>query len=280
MSFHLPLFGQMRRDGDSPFWGSFWAALLHGSEPASGRLKGQWVRARLCRRGDRVAGLRSGRLGRRALSRFMAAAILEYLERVPDFGRSAPVQAAEGLALWSGSPRHGTTSEPVGRSSPAPGSIVRGQWRRSCGRRPAADWVEAETRLSELRDRLSRRPRAVSFEGRTGQSPRDMVRERLAKLEAARAVNDADRVLEIYRIWRHRSTTSDGRRSTSDLAKWFLSSDPSPAAYRQSSGRRGAARRAVRRELRRPRSKGPACAPHCRRSGEAWASVRVVLSRI
>ena len=82
-----------------------------------------------------------------ALSRLMAAAILEHLERVARLSDHLSTQATQGLALLERIAEAWNDRDAIGRFEfPHRGSSGPDRWPRSCGPIEAADWVEAETR--------------------------------------------------------------------------------------------------------------------------------------
>ena len=63
----------------------------------------------------------------------------------------------------------------------------------------AADWAEAETRLSDFEVEFPDDPESAVTQGTNWREPATpRSKSGLAQLEAAREVNDPDRVLEIY----------------------------------------------------------------------------------
>ena len=87
----------------------------------------------------------------------------------------------------------------------------------------AADWVEAETRLNDFEAEFPDDPELSSLKEELARARNDIIKSGLDQLDAARAANDADRVLEIYQGLV--PSLDDERRAAldHDLAKWFLS---------------------------------------------------------
>ena len=87
----------------------------------------------------------------------------------------------------------------------------------------AADWAEAETRLNDFELRFPDDPELSSLREELATTRNEFIKSGVAQLDAARAVNDADRVLEIYQGLAR--SLDDERRGAldRDLAKWFLS---------------------------------------------------------
>ena len=100
----------------------------------------------------------------------------------------------------------------------------------------AADWAEAETRLSDFEADFPDDPELSSLKEELARTRNDLIKSGLDQLDAARAVNDADRVLEIYQSLV--PSLDDERRAVldRDLAKWFLESDPPSPAHGQGAG--------------------------------------------
>ena len=87
----------------------------------------------------------------------------------------------------------------------------------------AADWAEAETRLNDFEAGFPDDPELSALKEELAKTRNDIIKSGLDQLDAARAVNDADRVLEIYQGLVR--SLDDERRAAldRDLAKWFLS---------------------------------------------------------
>jgi hypothetical protein len=87
----------------------------------------------------------------------------------------------------------------------------------------AANWVAAETRLDELEASYPNDPELTAMREQLARAQHDAVQETLSQLSAARAVNDPDRVLEIYQVVVPSLDQAERTRLEQDLAKWFLS---------------------------------------------------------
>ncbi len=206
-----------------PSWASSARPFRSWPWPAPGRLaRLAWARAGLSAASAVLAFVLAG-WGVAALSRITAAAILEYLERA--------ARLSERLSV--GRPRYLLSLERIAESleqrrdsvasSPAPGLDRARSMAEIVRAARAADWVEAETRLNEFEADFPDDPELSTLKEELARSRNDVIKSGLDQLDAARAVNDPDRVLEIYQDL----VPITGRRATGalerDLAKWFLS---------------------------------------------------------
>jgi hypothetical protein len=158
-----------------------------------------------------------------ALSRLMTAVVLEHFERVNSTADRFAGQVADAVALLE---RMTVAMETGGRpsvSSPAP-TLDRARAMAEVVRATiAADWGDATARLSGFETDFPDDPDLPAMREELAIAREKMARDRLAELEAARAVNDTDRVFEIYQDLA--PALGDEQRSSleQDLAKWFLS---------------------------------------------------------
>jgi hypothetical protein len=158
-----------------------------------------------------------------ALSRLMTAAIREHFEGANHTADRFAVQVAEAVALLE---RMTVAMENGGRSAvsrPAPALDRARAMAEVVRATSAADWDDATARLNEFETDFPDDPDLPALKEELANARETRARDRLAELEAARAVSDTDRVLEIYQDLA--PALGDERRSSleQDLAKWFLS---------------------------------------------------------
>jgi hypothetical protein len=84
------------------------------------------------------------------------------------------------------------------------------------------DWEAAETRLRALAVAFPDDPELARLEKALSASRSQSTQEQLAQLEAARGVNDPDRVLELYRGVLPTLEPEQRTALESDVARWFL----------------------------------------------------------
>jgi hypothetical protein len=157
------------------------------------------------------------------LSRLMTAAILERLERANDTADRFAVQVVEAVALLE---RMTVAMENGGRpavSRPAPALDRARAMAEVVRATSAADWDDATARLNEFETDFPDDPDVPTLKKELADAREKRARDRLAELDAARTVNDTDRVFEIYQDLA--TALSEEQRSSleQDLAKWFLS---------------------------------------------------------
>jgi hypothetical protein len=87
----------------------------------------------------------------------------------------------------------------------------------------AANWVVAQTRLEELEASYPNDAELAEVRDQLARAQHDEVQVTLSQLSAARAVNDPDRVLEIYQVVLPSLDQAERTKLEQDLAKWFLS---------------------------------------------------------
>jgi hypothetical protein len=178
------------------------------------------------------AGLRAGSVGLvfvltgwgvAAFSRITAAAILLYLDRVACVSDELLAQASRGLSLLERIAE--TIDKNAGLAvSSAASNMERARSMAEIERATkSAEWLEAETRLREFEIAFPDDPRLSSLQNSLASAREGTVRQSLALLDAAREVNDHERVLDIYHDL---APSLEGQQRASverDLAKWFLS---------------------------------------------------------
>jgi hypothetical protein len=158
-----------------------------------------------------------------ALARVTAVSILEYLEQIARLSEHLSRRASEGLALLE----RMTEIWEQRRDSAASGSasgLDRARLMAEIVRAARAeDWVEAETRLNDFAVGFPDDPELLTLREELARNRNDVIKSGLDQLDAARTVNDTDRVLEIYQGLVR--SLDDERRTVldHDLAKWFLS---------------------------------------------------------
>jgi hypothetical protein len=86
----------------------------------------------------------------------------------------------------------------------------------------SAQWVEAESLLHAFEGEFPGDPNLDRLRAQLTLSRRDATQEQLAQLEAARQVNDPDRVLELYQVVARGLQTEARASLERDLAKWCL----------------------------------------------------------
>ena len=191
---------------------------LAGVGPAGPAL---WVRAGLHSLFAVLAFTLAG-WGVTALSRLTAAAILESLEPFARLSAHLCARAAEGLALLERMAQ-GLAQRPQPVGVPPANGLDRARSMAEIVRAAGAgDWVEVETRLRDFEVEFPEDPELSSLKEELAKSRNALIKNKLDRLEAARAVNDADRVLEIYQDLV--PSLDEERRAVldPDLAKWFL----------------------------------------------------------
>jgi len=157
------------------------------------------------------------------LSRLTAAAISEYLERFSRASDELATRAARSVALLENISRAlEQRSESGGLGDAAQAGRARSL--AEIGRATRnAQWVEAETLLRDFDVEFPGDPRSAVLWEDLAAARRGAIEEGLAQIEAARNVNDPDRVLELYHVLAS-SLANEARRSLEgDLATWFLS---------------------------------------------------------
>ena len=192
---------------------------LAGAGPAG---PPEWARAGL-RVGFSVLAFFFTGWGIMVVARVTAASILAYLERDARLSEHLSMRVYEGLALLERMAENLEQRRELVVSSPA-SELDRARSMAEIMRAAkAADWAEAETRLNDFEARFPDDPELSSLREELATTRNDIVTSGLDQLDAARKVNDPDRVLEIYQGL---VRSLDGDRRTTldrDLAKWFLS---------------------------------------------------------
>jgi hypothetical protein len=209
-------------------WGLAASGLLFGvlrliSEPG-GWPSGQvgWSRALVAAAiGGLVFGVAGWALG--AFCRLTAALVLDHQETATRVADDRSIQVAKGIVLLeralAGVVHRETSVVPTPmlglERARALAEIIRAT--------NAADWVEADKRLSEFETGFPDDPELETMKDDLASARAGTIEKALAELDAAREVNDPDRVLEIhaevavYLEPAHRTTLDQ------ELAKWFLS---------------------------------------------------------
>jgi hypothetical protein len=157
-----------------------------------------------------------------ALVRALAASILAHLEWVAQLSEQMSMRALEARALLERM-AESLEQRPESVASSSVSGLDRARSMAEIVRAAkAADWVEAETRLSDLEASFPNDPDLSSLKEELAKTRNDIIKSGLDQLDAARAVNDADRVLEIYQGLVR--SLDDERRGglDRDLSKWFL----------------------------------------------------------
>lgn len=85
-----------------------------------------------------------------------------------------------------------------------------------------ADWADAETNLGLLRDRYPDDPQLARAEADLLRARNEAAQELLGKLEAAREVNDPERVIELRDKLKPLLASDALKTMDRDLARWFL----------------------------------------------------------
>jgi hypothetical protein len=158
-----------------------------------------------------------------ALSQLTALSIAAYLQRLSVLSGELSTQANRGLALLE---RIADTLEiraSTAASSPAAGLERSRSMAEILRAARAADWVEAEMRLGQFEVEFPDDPELGSLKEELAKARAGSTKEGLARLEAAREANDADRILEIYPDVVRSLDDTQRAPLASDLAKWFLS---------------------------------------------------------
>ncbi len=214
--------------GEWAGWGFAVLGILRGAVPLVELANAQpaglsvWVRADLWAAIAVLAFVLVG-WGLSVLARVTAASILEYLERAARLSDHLTTRASDGLALLERIAQSLEQRRESAAASSGSGldrvramaEIVRAA--------KAADWDDAETRLNDFEARFPEAPELATLREELARTRNDIIKSGLDQLDAARAVNDADRVLEIYQG--HVRSLDDEQRAALDreLAKWFLS---------------------------------------------------------
>jgi hypothetical protein len=250
---------------------------LAGGGPAA---PGFWVRAGLHSLSAVLAFTLAG-WGVTAISRLTAAVILGYLEAFARLSDHLSARVSEGLTLLERM-AEGLAQRSGQVVAPSASGLERARSIAEIVRAAeAGDWVEVETRLSDFEADFPEDPELSSLKKDLTKSRDGFIKNSLGQLEAARAVSDADRVLEIYQ---HLLPSLDPeRRATLDpeLAKWFLGLIHRrlrvgkvqvdvvqlAARFAESFGAtvEGASVRASLPTLRRSVGLCPRCAPNCKK---------------
>ncbi len=217
----------LARTGTWVGWGLVTLGLVAGLErivvPAidgqatSGEWGRAWVGAGFAILAYGLAGL-----GSAVLARMTAAAIREYLDRVAHLSDDLLSLAARGVAdldrIAQVLDEAGASALRADQSGPDRSRLfadVRHATR-------ASQWAEARLLLSAFAADYPDDPRRAVLEAELEQAIHSANQQQLAKLEAARDVNDPEGVLESYQIMVG-SLAADARAALDrDLAKWFL----------------------------------------------------------
>jgi hypothetical protein len=148
------------------------------------------------------------------------ATLFDHASRLSDDISS---QASRALALLEQIALE-TGHRDVAPSSSSPKSIERARSTAEILRATGeAEWAEAENRLSEFEIQFPDDPELRTLRDELKVAREGAIGKSLAQLEAAREVNDTNRVLEIYDVLA-RSLEGPQRDSLdNELAKWFLS---------------------------------------------------------
>jgi hypothetical protein len=214
--------------GEWAGWGFAVLGILRGAVPlvelsAAGPAgPAAWARAGLWAAFAVLAFVLAG-WGVTAVVRVMVALIMDYLERANRLSEHLSIRASEGIAVL------GRLTENLERhrdsvSSSSASGIDRARSMAEIVRAARAqDWAEAETRLNDFAANFPDDPELSNLTEELVRNRNDLIKTGLDQLDAARTVNDPDRVLEIYQGL---VRSLDGDRRTTldrDLAKWFLS---------------------------------------------------------
>jgi hypothetical protein len=214
--------------GEWAGWGFAVLGILRGAVPLV-ELAGTgptgpavWVGAGLSAAFAVLAFILAG-WGMTALARVAAASILEHFDRVAQLADHLSMRASQGLALVE----QITESLEQRRDRVAPSSASGLDRARSMAEivraAKAEDWAEAETRFNEFAAGFPDDPELSTLREELARSRNEIIKSGLVQIDAARTVNDPDRVLEIH----HGLVKSldEERRAAldRDLAKWFLS---------------------------------------------------------
>jgi len=182
---------------------------------------GEWCRA--CARAVfallayGLAGLASA-----ALAAMTAAAIREYLERFAQLSDDLLALAARGVSnldrIAQILEQGGAAALRAGQSSPDRTSLLAEIERAT----RASQWAEAESLLRAFAADYPGDSRHAVLEAELEKARHNANQQQLAKLEAAREVNDPEGVLESYQILSGSLATDARAALDRDLAKWFL----------------------------------------------------------
>ena len=208
-------------------WGLVVVGLLSGALRWPKRLtKGCQLRRRGRRAGLRFAievmvFVLAG-WGVRALTRITAAWVLEVSSALPLFRTVFGFVMLGDWLCWNVSPRSWKRGTWPLRVPPAAFERARAMAEIVRAMR-AAEWAEAETRLGEFEVEFPGDPELAQLKDELAKAREGMVRESLARLVAAREVNDPGRVLDLYQELV--PSLEDPHRASldKDLAAWFLS---------------------------------------------------------
>ncbi len=217
----------LARMGTSIGWGLAALGLVAGLERVAGPVidgqatSGESIRAWV---GAGFAILAYGLAGFAAavVARMTAAAIREYLDGVAhlsddlfslaargvaDLDRIAQVLGEGGAAVWRD-----------GQSGPDRSRLLADFQRAT----RASQWAEARSLLDAFAADYPDDPRQTVLEAELEEAIHNAKQQQLARLEAAREVNDPEGVLESYQMLAG-SLAGDARSALDrDLAKWFL----------------------------------------------------------
>ncbi|MFI5460532.1 MAG: hypothetical protein ACHRXM_34390 [Isosphaerales bacterium] len=200
------------------------AGLLHVVDAVAAGVVGpaEWAGI-LLRAGILVIACVLAGWGARVLSRLTAAAISEYLERFSRASDKLATQAARSVELLASISR----ALEQRTESGGPGDAARAgkaRYLAEIGRATrSAEWVEAETLLREFEVEFPGDPTSAVLWDELAAARRGAIEEGLAQIEAARDVNDPDRLLELYQVLAPSLANEARRTLESDLATWFLS---------------------------------------------------------
>jgi hypothetical protein len=86
----------------------------------------------------------------------------------------------------------------------------------------ASRWADVAALLDDFQARFPDDPVIAGFRDRLDQARQEQVHTHLAQLDAARQVNDADRVLELYRLVEASLETDHRGNLGRELSRWFL----------------------------------------------------------
>ena len=183
----------------------------------------EWARTLVVAGGHVVAYLIAG-AGAYVLSRLTAAAILAYIENFARASRcggnsSGKGSRAPGKYRPGAGAANGITAAPAMPRTPG----ERDCWPRSGERSGVHNGTKLRALLHEFETEFRGDRRLAALWEDLAAARQAAIQEGLAQLEAARNVNDPDRVLELYQVLAP-SLASDARGPlASELASWFLS---------------------------------------------------------
>jgi hypothetical protein len=213
--------------GRSVGWGltilGLFAAFLFVAESAAARVltPAEWAIS-LSRAGALVMACGLAGWGVSVLFRATGAAILEYLEQVSHGSDELATQSARAIALL----------ERIAQALEARGEFARREVATDIHQSryfeieraiKGAHWAEAGSLLDQFELDYPPNPKSAALREEMVAARQGDIQERLAQLEAARDVNDPDRVLELYQGLAPSLAAEVRAPLQQKLAPWFLS---------------------------------------------------------